>query len=61
MGWMMECAAEGCERSIKNDSGVILTRISLKGGPFVGLCQDCIVRTVVLKQGAARALEQEVS
>lgn len=57
---MMECAARGCERRIDDGTGVALERISPIGGPFVGLCQDHIDKTVVLKEGANKALEQEV-
>lgn len=63
MGWMMECAAEGCERRIDDDTGMALERISPVPGPFVGLCQNHIGKTVVLKKGAQEVLSrnQEVS
>lgn len=45
---MYECAARGCEMTIDDD--VYLERVSPKPGPFVGLCQHCVGKSVVLKE-----------
>lgn len=58
--WMLVCAAKGCERDIRDDSGTIIERVSPPGGLFIGLCQDHIDKTVILKKEAAQALTQEV-
>jgi hypothetical protein len=52
-----DCAAAGCDRSIRGDDAVSLQRISPKGGPFVGLCQDHYGRSVVLKPEASAVLD----
>lgn len=43
-----ECAARGCVNTLDDD--VYLERISPKGGPFVGLCQHCLDKSVILKE-----------
>lgn len=53
---MRHCAAAGCDADAI-DGDAWLERISPKGGPFVGLCQDHYGKTVVLKPEAAAIIE----
>jgi hypothetical protein len=52
-----DCAAAGCERHARDGGDAYLERISPKGGPFVGLCQDHQGRSVVLRPEAAALIE----
>lgn len=58
---MRDCAAAGCERHCRDGGDATLARISLKGQGFVGLCQDHIGRSVVLKAEAAAVYGTEVN
>lgn len=46
---MWECAARGCEKTVED--GIVLTRVSPKGPgqPFVGLCDEHLDKTVIIK------------
>jgi hypothetical protein len=53
-----DCAAAGCDRHTRDGGDALLERISPKGGPFVGLCQDHY-GSAVLKPEAAAVLDAD--